>query len=79
MHQINLFDHFLLIIQAIYTCSKLISTDAKGLHLHLEGVDGEIQGHAQSLHLTAHVREAQGPSQVVQALVPRHKGFWSRG
>lgn len=74
MHQIHLFDHFLLISQT-FTCRKLLSSHTKGLHLHLEGVDGEIRGHAQSLHLAAHVREAQGPSQVVQALVLRHKAF----
>lgn len=61
------------------TCSKLLSSDTEGLHLHLEGVDGEIRGHAQSLHLTAHVGEPQGASQVVQALVLRHKELWSRG
>lgn len=58
-----------------FTCSKLISSDTKGLHLHLEGVDGEIRGHAQSLHLTAHVREPQGASQVVQAVVLSHKAL----
>lgn len=68
----NLFDHFLIISQTL-TCSKLLSSDTKGLHLHLEGVDGKIRGHAQGLHLTAHVREPQGASQVVQALVLSHK------
>lgn len=69
----NSFDHFLLISQA-FTRSKLLPSDSEGLHLHLEGVDGEVRGHAQSLHLTTHVREPQGASQVVQALVLRHKG-----
>lgn len=63
----------------MFTCTKLISGETKGLHLHLEGVDGQILGHIESLLLTAHVRVPQGASQVVQALVMDQEGIYSRG
>lgn len=53
----------------MFTCSELISAETKGLHLHLEGVDGQLLGHIQSLLLTAHVGEPQGAPQVIQAAV----------
>lgn len=43
--------------------------------MHLEGVDGEIWGHTESLPLTAHVGVPQGASQVVQAVVLGHEGL----
>lgn len=68
-----------LFIQPEFTSSKLLSSDTEGLHVHLEGVNGEIWGHAESLPLTAHVREPQGAFQVVQTVVLGHKGLWNRG
>lgn len=62
----------------MFTCTKLISGHIEGLHLHLEGVDGYILGHTESLLLTAHVRVAQGSPQVVQASVTGRDSFCHR-
>lgn len=60
------------------TCSKLVSRQTEGLHLHLEGVDGHILGHGQRLLLTAQVGVSQGSPQVVQAAVLDRDGLWPR-
>lgn len=62
----------------MFTCTKPITGHIEGLHLHLEGVDGQILGHIESLLLTAHVRVAQGAPQVVQASVTGRDRFCHR-
>lgn len=63
----------------VFTCTKLISSNTKGLNLQLEGVDGQSLGHIESLLLTAHVRVPQGASQVVQAYIMGQEGLCSKG
>lgn len=58
-----------------FTCAKLVLSEAKGLHLQLEGVDGQSRHHVKRLLLAAHVREAQGSPKVVQAAVTCQKGL----
>lgn len=63
----------------MFTCSKLVSSEIEGLHLHLEGVDGQLRVHNQGLLLAAHVGEPQGATQVVQTTVLDKEGLYSRG
>lgn len=63
----------------MFTCSKLLPSEIEGLHLHLEGVDGQLRVHNQSLLLAAHVGEPQGASQVVQTAVLDKEGLYSGG
>lgn len=58
-----------------FTCSELVSSHTEGLHLDLEGVDGDILGHSQSLLLAAHIGVSQGSLQEVHAPVLDGEGL----
>lgn len=59
---------------AEFTCAEVIPAQAERLHLHLEGVDEEILGHAEGLPLAAHVRVSHGAVQVIEAVVLDEEG-----
>lgn len=51
------------------TWSKLVVTDAEGLHLQVKGVEGETADHRKILLNIAHVGAAQGSLHVLQTAV----------